>query len=104
MKLYQAPRSSFLYYFFKRFILLIIIPVLACWIICAASLDYFYINNSLTSQQVSMENSLSSLDASLIAISNVITALESTKPFMTKELLARLRALGRRSLNTLDVL
>ena len=77
MRKYQIPKSSFLYYFIKRFIMLIILPVLVCWLICTAVLDYFYTDNTLASQQVSMEKSLSFLDTSLTAISNVITALES---------------------------
>lgn len=77
MKKYQIPKSSFLYKFSKRFLLLILIPVIAGWIIFIDAMNYFYADNLLNAQQISMEKSLSSLETSLNATSNAITALES---------------------------
>ena len=77
MKRYQIPKSSFLYKFSMRFLLLILIPVIVGWLIFIEAMNYFYVDNLLTAQQISMEKSLSSLETSLNATSNAITALES---------------------------
>lgn len=60
-----------------RFLLLILIPVIVGWLIFIEAMNYFYVDNLLTAQQISMEKSLSSLETSLNATSNAITALES---------------------------
>ena len=77
MKKYQIPRSSFLYKFSMRFLLLILLPVIVGWLVFIEAMNYFYADNLLTAQQISMEKSLSSLETSLNATSNAITALES---------------------------
>ena len=77
MKKYQIPKSSFLYKFSMRFLLLILIPIVIGWLIFIEAMNYFYADNLLTAQQISMEKSLSSLETSLYATSNAITALES---------------------------
>ena len=74
MKRYQIPKSSFLYKFSMRFLLLILIPVIVGWLIFIEAMNYFYVDNLLTAQQISMEKSLSSLETSLNATSNAITA------------------------------
>ena len=61
MKRYQIPKSSFLYKFSMRFLLLILIPVIVGWLIFIEAMNYFYVDNLLTAQQISMEKSLSSL-------------------------------------------
>lgn len=77
MKKYQIPKSSFLYKFSMRFLLLILVPVIVGWLIFIEAMNYFYADNFLNSQQISMEKSISSLETSLNATSNAITALES---------------------------
>lgn len=75
MKKNTIPKSSFLYRFLIRFLFMIILPVLCSWWIYVEVLNYFYADNTLATQQINMENSLSSLNSSLDAASNVITAL-----------------------------
>lgn len=70
-------RHSFLYHFFIRFIFMIILPVLISWWLYVEVLNYFYSENTLATQQINMEHSLSWLDSSLNAASNVFTALGS---------------------------
>lgn len=77
MRKIKIPKSSFLYRFIIRFIFMIILPILCSWWLYVKVLNYFYIDNTLATQQINMENSLSSLDSSLSATSNVITALGS---------------------------
>lgn len=77
MKKYRIPKSSFLYQFSMRFLLLILLPVIAGWMIFMQAMNYFYADNLLTAQQISMEKSLASLETSLNAASNAVTALES---------------------------
>lgn len=70
-------RHSFLYHFFIRFIFMIILPVLISWWLYVEVLNYFYSKNTLSTQQINMEHTLSWLDSSLNAASNVFTALGS---------------------------
>lgn len=75
MRKISVPKSSFLYRFIIQFIFMIILPILCAWWIYVEVLNFFYSDTTLSTQQINMENSLSSLDASLSATSNVITAL-----------------------------
>lgn len=75
MKKITIPKSSFLYRFLIRFIFMIILPILCSWWIYVEVLNFFYADNTLATQQSNMENSLTSLDSSLGAASNAITAL-----------------------------
>ena len=70
-------KHSFLYHFFVRFILMIIVPILFLWWLYVEVLNYYYYENTLATQQINMENSVSWLDSSLNAASNVFTALGS---------------------------
>lgn len=82
MKNHRIPKSSFLYRFSLRFVLLILLPVLAGWLIFTAAIHYFYADSMLESRQISLEKSLSHLDTSLNAISNVGTALKGNTEFV----------------------
>lgn len=75
-------RHSFLFHFLIRFIFMIIIPILISWWIYVEVLNYYYNKNTLTTQQVNMENSLSWLESTLNATSNVFTALGSNTEIM----------------------
>lgn len=68
---------SFLYHFFIRFIFMIILPVLISWWLYVEVLNYFYSENTLDTQQINMEHTLSWLDSSLNATANVFTAVGS---------------------------
>jgi flagellar biosynthesis protein FlhB len=64
MKKSSIPKSSFLYRFVIRFIFMIILPILCAWSIYIVVLNCFYSDNTLSTQQINMENSLSTLNSS----------------------------------------
>lgn len=70
-------RHSFFYQLIIRFVFMILLPILISWWLYVRVLDYYYDKNTLATQQINMENSLSWLDSSLNAASHVFTALGS---------------------------
>ena len=76
MKKYTIPKFSFLYRFAIYFIFMIIIPIFCSWWIYEKVLNLYYAESTLDTQQIYMENSLSMLDSSLDAVSNMLIALK----------------------------
>lgn len=67
-------RHSFLYRFIIRFIIMIILPILMSWWLYVEVLNFYYSENTLATQQINMEHSLSWLESSLNAASSIFTA------------------------------
>ena len=76
MKKPGVSRTSFLHRFAIYFVFMIIVPILCSWWIYEKVLNLYYAENTLDTQQIYMENSLSVLDSSLDAISNMLVALK----------------------------
>lgn len=79
MKKLKEVKSSFLHRFVIYFIFMIIIPMLCIWWIYEKVLNSYYAENTLATQQINMENSLSILDSSLNATTNVFIALKGNQ-------------------------
>ena len=75
VKKYTVFRFSFLYRFAIYFIFMIVVPILCSWWIYRAVLNFYYEEDTLYTQQIYMENSLTMLDASLDSVSNILVAL-----------------------------
>ena len=56
-------------------IFMIVVPILCSWWIYRAVLNFYYEEDTLYTQQIYMENSLTMLDASLDSVSNILVAL-----------------------------
>lgn len=76
MKKYTIPKFSFLYRFAVYFIFMIIVPIFCFWWIYEKVLNLYYAESTLDTQQIYLENSLSMLDSSLDAVSNMLIALK----------------------------
>lgn len=79
MKKFKGLKSSFLYRFVIYFILMIIIPIFSTWWIYEKVLNCFYAENVVATQQINMEKSLSLLDSSLDATTNVFIVLRGNQ-------------------------
>lgn len=76
MKENSGVKTSFLNHMVISFIFMIVIPVLVSWWIYENVLKYYYLENTLKAQQNNLEKSISLLDSSLDAVSNMFVALE----------------------------
>jgi len=79
MKKIQSFKSSFLYRFIIYFVILIIIPILCTWWIYEKVLHFYYVENTLNTKQMNLENSRTMLEATLNAASNTFVAVEGNQ-------------------------
>ncbi|MBO5070298.1 MAG: histidine kinase [Roseburia sp.] len=75
MKKFKGFKSSFLYRYMIYFVVMIIIPIICTWWLYEKVLNLYYTENTLATQQINLENSLTLLESSLNATANAFVAL-----------------------------
>lgn len=73
---HKKYKHSFLYRIILKFLMIVMIPCFCIWWLYSMILSYQFIENSIRTKQINMENSISLLELSVNEVSNIISAIE----------------------------